>query len=51
MNDAVLSPLVFLHGLFAVKFLVANVAFKWTIISVGSLMNLKYKKTKIKYFF
>ena len=42
MNDGVLSPLVLLHRLLAVEFLLADVAFKGSMVSVGSFMDLKH---------
>ena len=41
MTNAVLPPLVLLHWLLPVELLVANIALKWTVISVSSLMNLQ----------
>ena len=37
-----LPPLMFLHWLFAIKFLMTNVAFKWPVISVGSFVHLQW---------
>jgi len=41
MDNAVLTPLMLLHRLFAIKFLVADVTFKWAIISMSPLMDPK----------
>lgn len=41
MYNAVLSPLMFLHGFFSVEFLCADVALEGAVIPVGSLMNPK----------
>ena len=43
VNDAMLAPLVFLHGLFAIEFLVAYLTLKRAIIAMRSFMNLKDK--------
>ena len=40
MDNAVLTPLMLLHWLFSVEFLVANVALKRSIIPMRSLMDL-----------
>jgi len=39
MDDAVLSPLMFLHGLFSVEFLCTNVTLERSVIPMSSLMN------------
>lgn len=39
MDNAMLTPLMLLHGLFAVEFLVANVALKGSIVAMSSLMD------------
>ena len=43
MNNGVLSPLVLLHRLLAVEFLLADVAFKGSMVSVGSFVDLKHQ--------
>lgn len=43
MNNSVLSPLVFLHWFFPVKLLMADVAFKRTVVAVGAFVDLKLK--------
>ena len=40
VNDTMLAPLVFLHGLFAIEFLVADLTLKRAIIAMRSFMNL-----------
>lgn len=39
VNDTMLAPLVFLHGLFAIEFLVADLTLKRAIIAMRSFMN------------
>ena len=40
MNDAMLTPLVFLHGFFSVELLVTDVALEGAIIAMRPLVNL-----------
>jgi hypothetical protein len=41
VNDAVLTPLVFLHRFFSVEFLMANIAFKRSVVAMSSFMDPK----------
>lgn len=47
VNDAMLAPLVFLHGLFAIEFLVADLTLKRAIIAMRSFMNLQDKQENL----
>lgn len=47
VDDPVLAPLVLLHGLLSVEFLVAYVALEGSVIPMGSLVNLKQTKQYI----
>jgi len=39
MNNGVLSPLVLLHWLLTIEFLLADVTFKWTVVGVSPFMH------------
>ena len=41
MNNAMLTPLVFLHRFFSVKFLMANIAFKRSVVAMSSFVDPK----------
>jgi hypothetical protein len=41
VDDAVLAPLVLLHGLLPVELLVADVALERPVVAMGALVNLK----------
>ena len=40
VDDAMLAPLMFLHGLLPEKLLPANVALEGTVVAMGSLVHL-----------
>jgi len=46
--DAVLSPLMFLHGLLAVEFLMTDVALEGPVVPVRALVHLKIGSMKEK---
>ena len=48
MDDSVLSPLVFLHRFFSVKFLVTNVALERAVVAMGAFVNLKSNQKNFK---